>query len=73
MQEEILLELLYNICEIYIDDLLVMANSENEFIDVLKIVLQRFRDKSILLNPKKSYIGSNGDSVRRTFDRHDWS
>ena len=46
-------ELLYDICEIYIDDLLIMANSENEFIDVLKIVLQRFRDKSILLNPKK--------------------
>ena len=52
MQEEILLELLYNICEIYIDDLLTMADSENEFIDVLKILLQRFRDKSILLNPK---------------------
>jgi len=58
MQEEILLELLYNICEIYIDDLLVMANSENEFIDVLKIVLQRFRDKSILLNPKKVTLGA---------------
>jgi len=59
MQEEILLELLYNICEIYIDDLLVMANSENEFIDVLKIVLQRFRDKSILLNPKKVTLGAS--------------
>ena len=58
MQEEILLELLYNICEIYIDDLLIMANSENEFIDVLKIVLQRFRDKSILLNPKKVTLGA---------------
>ena len=58
MQEEILLELLYNICEIYIDDLLVMANSENEFIDVLKIVLQRFCDKSILLNPKKVTLGA---------------
>jgi len=39
MQEEILIELLYNICEIYIDDLFVMADSENEFIDVLKIAL----------------------------------
>ena len=58
MQEETLLELLYNICEIYIDDMLVMANSENEFIDVLKIVLQRLGDKSIILNPKKVTLGA---------------
>ena len=59
MQEETLLELLYNICEIYIDHLLVMANSGNEFIDVLKIVRQRFRDKSILANPIKVTLGSS--------------
>ena len=53
MQKEILLEFLYKVCEIYIDDLFIMAKSENKFIDFLKIVLQRFRDKSILLNPKK--------------------
>jgi len=29
-----------------------MSNSSNKFIDVLKMVSRRFRDKSILLNPK---------------------
>ena len=59
MQEEILLELLYNICEIYIDDLLIMADNETEFVDVTRLILQRFREKNILLNPKKVTLGAS--------------
>ena len=53
----VLVNLIYYICELYIDDLLIHANSEEEFIRNLRKVLQRFKDYNLVANPKKCYLG----------------
>ena len=53
----VLVNLIYYICELYIDDLLIHANSEEEFIANLKQVLQRFKDYNLVANPRKCHLG----------------
>ena len=36
-----------------------MADNETEFVDVTRLILQRFREKNILLNPKKVTLGAS--------------
>jgi hypothetical protein len=48
---------MYLICELYIDDVLVFGKTEDEFIENLRTVFQRFRKHRITLNLKKCRLG----------------
>jgi hypothetical protein len=58
MQSEVLTNLLYHLCEIYIDDLLMLAKTDKEMVEVVRVILQRLREKGILLNPRKVRLGA---------------
>jgi hypothetical protein len=45
--------MLYSIVELHLDDILVYASDESEFIVRLRSVFDRFRQYNITLNPKK--------------------
>jgi len=49
--------LIYNICEVYIDDMLVFGENEDALIRNVRIVFQRFREKNVTLNTKKLVVG----------------
>ena len=55
--------LAYEICEGYIDDIIVHGQSEPELLHNLRLVFERCRKHRIAFNPKKSKIG---------LDRIDW-
>ena len=57
MMTIVLVGLLYVICEVYIDDVIVHGKTPEEFIDRLRQVFQRFRTYNISLSPAKSLIG----------------
>ena len=49
--------LLYIICEVYVDDILVYGNTEEEFTENLKKVFQRFREYNLTIHPEKCFLG----------------
>ena len=49
--------LLYQICELYIDDVLVFGNTPAELLRNVTKVLERFRKHNIIANPKKIRCG----------------
>jgi hypothetical protein len=53
----VLVGLLYVICELYIDDVIVHAQTEKEFIDRLRQVFERFRTYKVTVNPDKCKFG----------------
>jgi hypothetical protein len=53
----VLIGLLYVICELYIDDIIVHAQTEQEFVDRLKQVFERFRKYNVTVNPDKCKFG----------------
>jgi transposase InsO family protein len=53
----VLTGLMYLICELYIDDILVFGRTEEEFIKNLREVFMRFRKHNLTLNPKKCKYG----------------
>ncbi|CAN0456896.1 unnamed protein product [Pylaiella littoralis] len=57
MATVVLAGILYVLCELYIDDVFVFGNDDNEFVDNLKEVFLRFRKFNISLNPKKCRLG----------------
>ncbi len=57
MASVVLAGLLYSIVELYLDDVLVYANSEDELIERLCTVFTRLRRFNITLNPKKCSFG----------------
>ena len=57
MTTVVLVGLMYEICESYIDDIIVHAQHEDDMLKNLKDVFERFRRYNIKLNPKKSIIG----------------
>jgi transposase InsO family protein len=57
MATVVLVNLMYRICELYIDDVLVFGKTEDEFVENLRTVFQRFRKHRITLNPKKCRLG----------------
>jgi transposase InsO family protein len=57
MATVVLINLMYIICELYIDDVLVFGKTDDEFASNLKTVFQRFRKHNITLNPKKCKFG----------------
>lgn len=48
--------LIYKICEIYIDDIIIFGKDDEEFIANLENVLARLQSKGITLNPDKARI-----------------
>jgi hypothetical protein len=54
---KVLVGLLYIFVELYLDDVLVYATNDEEFLERLRIVFEHFRQFTITLNPKKCYFG----------------
>ena len=57
MAEEVLAGLVQHICELYIDDCIIYADSEKELLKRIRTILQRCRDFNIIINPEKCVIG----------------
>ena len=57
MTEEVLAGLANEICEVYIDDCIIWAESEEELLTRIKLILQRCKTFNITINPKKCIIG----------------
>ena len=57
MASIVLLGLIYNICEMYLDDCIVHAKGSDEFLQRLEIVFKRFSDKNIKLKASKCKFG----------------
>ncbi len=65
MASKVLAGLLYIFVELYLDDVLVYATNDDEFLERLRIVFERFRQFNITLNPKKCYFGLTTQSLAR--------
>jgi Reverse transcriptase (RNA-dependent DNA polymerase) len=48
--------LIYSICEIYIDDCNVFAQTDDEFVDRLRQIFTRFRKHNMFLKAQKSFF-----------------
>ena len=59
MTEEVLSGLIQHICELYIDDCIVYASTEKELLSRLKTILQRCKERNIIINPTKCMIAMN--------------
>jgi hypothetical protein len=57
MASIVLAGLMFITVELYLDDVLVYATTEDEFTERLGILFQRFRQHNITLNPKKCAFG----------------
>ena len=57
LMTEVFQGLVQNICELYLDDLIVYASSEDECISRLETVFQRCLEKNITLHPDKCKFG----------------
>lgn len=57
MATVVLVGLIYNICELYLDDILIHAQTESEFLSRLEQVLKRLSDRKITANPEKVFLG----------------
>ena len=55
----VLTGLIYLICELYIDDIIVYASTDDKLCDRLILVLERCRRFNITFNPKKVKLGLN--------------
>ena len=56
MATEVLNGLTMEICEVYLDDVIIFAPTEEILLVRVKIVLQRFRERGMTLNPEKCTI-----------------
>jgi len=57
MAEYVLHGLIYIICGVYIDDLLIYGRTENEFLRNVETVLERLWEYDVTLNSKKVHLG----------------
>lgn len=57
MATVVLVGLMYIICEAYLDDIIVHAQTEPEFLSRLRQVFDRFRKHRLTLNPEKCRFG----------------
>ena len=70
MASIILVGLIYFICEVYLDDIIVFANSPTQFIERLRTLFTRFRLKNICLKASKCKFGlSKIEYVGRTISK----
>jgi hypothetical protein len=66
----VLVGVLYLFVEVYIDDILVHADTEDSLVERLEIVFGRFRKHKITLNPEKCLLGmSEVDFVGHTISK----
>ena len=64
-------DLLYNIIEIYLDDILIFAETKEELITNTEIVLERLRKHNITVNPEKVKMGlTEVEYVGHLIDKH---
>ena len=57
MATVVLAGLIYSICEIYIDDCNVFAQTDEEFVDRLRQIFTRFRKHNMFLKAQKCFFG----------------
>lgn len=57
LAEEVLSNLLYRQVELYMDDILVHAKTEEELLMQLRLVFTRLSEFNVTLNPKKCFFG----------------
>ena len=57
MATTVLNGIIHVICEIYLDDCIVFGRGNKEFLERLRVVFQRFRDRGLLLKAKKCKFG----------------
>ena len=55
----VLSELLYKICEVYIDVTCLLWSNDDKFIDNVRTVFQRCREKNVTLNSKQIMMGKD--------------
>jgi molybdopterin-biosynthesis enzyme MoeA-like protein len=71
MQSEVLQGLQYDICEIYIDDIIIFADSEEDLVKNLRKVLERLTKYNITVSPEKCSFGmSEVEFVGHVIDDH---
>ena len=64
-------DLLYSILEIYLDDILIFAETKDELVERTLIVLERLRKHNITVNPEKVKMGlTEVEYVGHLIDRH---
>jgi hypothetical protein len=67
----VLAGILYFICELYMDDIIIHGTTFEEFLTNLATVLERFKKYNITLNPTKSRLGySEVQYVGHTINEH---
>ena len=77
MQTKVLGDIMYKMCEVYLDDIIVYAQSERELIQHLREVFTRLERFNVSLNPAKvrigmqsiEYLGHKIDSEGLSFSR----
>ena len=57
LETEVLHDMLYDICELYIDDIVIYASTPDQMVKNLKRVLARLSEKGITVSPKKCSFG----------------
>ena len=57
MMQEVLSDLLWHSCVVYIDDILVFGDTFDQFVTRTGVVLQRLMERGILLKPSKCWFG----------------
>ena len=57
MRNKVFSGMIYEICKIYIDDILIHGKSDPEFLDNLHRVFDRLHDKKFAVNPRKTELG----------------
>ena len=57
MQNKVLNGLVYEICEIYIDDVLIHGQTDPDFLANTRRVFERLRSKKVAVNPRKTKLG----------------
>ena len=77
MTTHVLAGLMYNACEVFMDDIIVFGEDKASYYRNLKAVLQRLQDHGLTVNPDKTYLGKTSieyvghvlDSEGLTFSR----
>jgi hypothetical protein len=57
MVTHVLNRLIYNICEVYLDDVIVYAKTEDDFVANTRQIFERIRQYKIVVHPKKIRLG----------------
>ena len=74
MMQTVLSGLLYITCEVYLDDILVWGASEDEFIENLGKIFNRFEEYNLTVSPDKCYLGlSKVEYVGLLLDQHGYT